>query len=174
MLTLESKFSEFIKMFVDRGACASASVYTAELTKDSGEEDPTLAITIATYEKEPNKNDAFISWAIIKFGKEIEEKLRERYIATITDMGIAMKIYSSCDFLTTSERGVLESIYKGKLNSIVIKEPMEAARLYIDYAPILTKAESLSLKAVFKGKLPTVEKELKDGTVTRATAEVKP
>ena len=55
-----------------------------------------------------------------------------------------------------------------------IKDEMTACQIYIKLAPILTTAEDTLLTAKYKGKLPTAEKELRDGVVTRATAEVAP
>ena len=55
-----------------------------------------------------------------------------------------------------------------------IKNEMTACQVYIKCAPILTAKEDTMLKAVYKGKLPTAEKELRDGIVTRVTAEVAP
>jgi hypothetical protein len=55
-----------------------------------------------------------------------------------------------------------------------IKNEMTACQVYIKCAPVLTTAQDTTLKAVYKGKLPIAEKELRDGIITRATAEVAP
>ena len=171
MLTLESKFSEFVKMFMGAGACSDAKPYTDSLIKD----DATLEETISAYEKFENKNDTFVAWFIKKFGEQIETKLRERYIITIKDPMIAVGILKECTFLSREEQTILDTIAKNEteIQKIInaTSEPIEAARLLIDH-PHLTDVQEIELKAKFKGQLPTVEKELLTGVVITAKSQV--
>lgn len=63
--------------------------------------------------------------------------------------------------------GEEEDIEIRKVMIVKIKEPMMAFRLYCTLS-WLTGKEDVLLEAMFKGKLPTAEKELEDGIVTRA------
>lgn len=169
MLTTESKFSEFVKLFVEAGACADAKAYTDSILK----EDETLEETISKYEKEPNKNDAFVAWFISRFGQEIESKLRLRYIKTITNPMIALKLMHQL-FLTVDEMTFLKSATENptEIQKLVdsISDPMEAARMLIDN-PKVTDAQEMILRSKFVGQLPTIEKELATGIVTTAKAK---
>ena len=174
MLTLESKFSEYEDMLIVRGACGDAVNVNRDLAK-ANEDKTTIADAMVAYRANGGKYaDMYAACAFQQIGKEMDDKLRTEYLGLITTPSVALKLLQECSFLIEKEKTLLKGIYSEKLTAVEIKDPMEAARLYIDCAPVLTETESLSLKAIFEGKLPTVEKELRDGIVTRATAEVKP
>lgn len=169
MLTTKSKFSEFVKMFTNGGACADAKTYVDSILK----EDETLEETIAKYEKAENKNDEFVAWFINKYGHEIEATLRLRYVKTITDIKILYNIFNNFKYLTVEESLYISSILKdeARVQEIVDKaiEPIEAASLYINY-PYLTTAQEVSLKNKFERKLPTIENELATNVIVTAKA----
>jgi len=174
MLTLKSKFSEYEELLISRGACGDAVSVNTNLAK-SKEGEMTIADAMVAYRANGGKYaDMYAAWAFQQIGKEMDDKLRTEYLGLITTPSVALKLLQQCSFLIEKEKTLLKGIYSEKLTAVEIKDPMEAARLYIDCAPVLTETESLSLKAIFEGKLPTVEKELRDGIVTRATAEVAP
>jgi hypothetical protein len=179
MLTLESKYSEFIDLVMGKNACTRAVDMITEVDKarEGGETlEVGLTKSIETDLKTVGSqvvNETTL-WCLKTVGKELDKKVREILLNTITSPVIAMKVKTLCSYLTSEEITFLDGVYKGKIDSSTVQDPMEAARLYIDCAPVLTEAEDITLKSIFKGKLPTVEKELRDGIVTRATAEVAP
>ena len=141
MLTLKSKFSEFIELCRKAGACADAGEAIPVMeyaNKGNGmKADGTCAEGFKLYLDDPKFPEGWAEWVLDKVGKELDEKCRKFFIDKI-------------------------------------KDEMTACQIYIKLAPILTTAEDTLLTAKYEGKLPTAEKELRDGIVTRATAEVKP
>lgn len=178
MLTLESKFSEFIELCRKAGACADAGeaipVMEAANKGEGMPADGTCADGFKLYLESEKFPESWASWVLNVVGKEMDDKCRQFFIGKITSPKIALTLMQISKIFTEEEITLLKAVYIGKLTSTDIKEPMDAFRLYIDCAPILTETDSLSLKAVFEGKLPVAEKELRDGIVTRVTAEVAP
>jgi hypothetical protein len=171
MLTLESKFSEYVEALKKAGACAEVVAIHDEMLKKN----PDLIVNdvYKTFVENPNLDEGWPTWALQLIGEEMDVTFRTSIITDLIRTPKAcLQLLNDCKSLTEEERILLKSKYNGKLTAI--KDPMEAARLYIDCAPVLTAAESLELKSVFEGKLPTVEKELATGIVVRATAEVAP
>ena len=175
MFTLESKFSDFVKLFVERGACSDAKPYTDILVKESGQEDPTCEELLTAYEKIEKKDDSFVSWFVTRFGEQLENKFRLRYISTITHPMIALNILKQCPFLTEEELFFLKTTTENitEIQKMVdsITVPMEAARMLID-CPNLTDEQEFELKTKFEGLLPTVEKELSTGIILTAKSQV--
>lgn len=93
------------------------------------------------------------------------EKIAERG-ETAMDMAIAIPYQSWAywDLLILGEET------ESKIRKVLISkitDPMIVLRLYIDLT-FWTDEEDKLLEAKFKGKLPTPEKQLADGTLTRA------
>ena len=141
MLTLKSKFSEFIELCRKAGACSDkgeAIPVMESANKGEGmKADGTCADGFKLYLSDEKMPEEWASWVLDKVGKELDEDCRKFFIDKI-------------------------------------KNEMVACQVYIKCAPILTTTEDTLLTAKFEGKLPTAEKELRDGIVTRATAEVAP
>lgn len=116
MLTLESKFSEFIQKCIDGGACSDATDWmTANNVNDI-----TLQTAIELYEQEDaSVCDTWAMWAVPLIGKDIEESLRFRYIRKISMPLNALKLYMTCDFLNAAERTELESKFQGAFRGTV-------------------------------------------------------
>lgn len=136
MLTLKSKFSEFIDLCTKLGACEKADVWMKKelaLNKEI-----TLGDLLKRYLIDDNGEDGWAAWIILTAKKELG--------ADVVDVFISK-----------------------------IKEPMDAFRVYLECKNIATSAGTeATLLTKYEGKLPVAEKELRDGIVTRATAEVAP
>lgn len=141
MLTLKSKFSEFIELCRKAGACADkgeAIPVMEDANKGNGmTADGTCEEGFKLYLSDPKFPEGWAEWVLNTVGKDLDEDCRKYFIDKI-------------------------------------KNEMTACQVYIKCAPILTTAEDTLLTAKFDGKLLTAEKELTDGVITRATAEVAP
>lgn len=118
MLTLESKFSEFIELCRKAGACADEGqaipVMEAANKGDGMPTDGTCADGFKLY-LDGKFPEAWASWVLEKVGKEMDDKCRQFFIDKIKDPMSALQTRISCDYLTTAEHTVLLSKYEGKL-----------------------------------------------------------
>jgi len=135
MLTLESKFSDYVEALRKAGACAEVVAIHDEMLKKN----PALTVgdVYKAFSEDPKFEEGWAYWVLELMGKELDVKVREIAIAKI-------------------------------------KNEMTAFQLDLKCSNFLTTAEKATVIAKYEGKLPTAEKELRDGIVTRATAEVKP
>ena len=135
MLTLESKFSEFMDICIKAGACPEAVEWMKkQLALNKG---MTFGDAMKNFVSDSKAEEGWASWNIEKLGKELGSDAIDGFISKI-------------------------------------KNEMSACQVYIKCAPVLTTTQDTTLKAVYEGKLPTAEKELRDGVITRTTAEVAP
>jgi hypothetical protein len=134
MLTLDSKFSEFISLCALNGACSGkgdAIPTMEEANKGFGMvADGTCKDGFELY-----LNSAFpeswAQWVLENVGKEMDEKCREYFVKKIKEPMGALQILTRVDF---------------------------------------SSAEQTVLKKVYEGKLPTAEKEIRDGIVSLKAA----
>ena len=119
MLTLESKFSEFIELCRKAGACADegeAIPVMEDANKGNGmTADGTCADGFALYRDGKEFPESWAEWVLEKVGKEMDEKCRAFFIAKIKNEMSALQVRAKCDFLTTAEHATLLSKYEGKL-----------------------------------------------------------
>jgi hypothetical protein len=119
MLTLESKFAEFIALCVKNGACSDKGEAIPVMEKaDTGVGMPkggTCAEGFALYRDGKEFPESWAEWVLEKVGKEMDEKCRAFFIAKIKNEMSALQVRAKCDFLTTAEHATLLSKYKGKL-----------------------------------------------------------
>ena len=176
MLTMKDKFSEMITLAVKNGACTdekSGIPFLEEILKLAPEDSIEACWKIS--EPMLNGQDDFCSWYVIACGRELDDEVRSRIVGKITNPVMAANILKRCDFLSVTEKTGLEVVAKNKVEIQKcidkITDPMEAAKLLIDY-PHLTDTQELELKAIFEGRLPTVEKELEMGVVVTAKSQV--
>jgi hypothetical protein len=173
MLTLESKFSDYIKVLTGAGACESVMEFHNAMIKKN----PFLTVGDAykIFFDDSSFKETWVEWALKLVGKELDTEIRKIAINKIQSPVTAKKLLSNCDFFTTEEKSLLSTLAESQteIQKLVdsITEPMEAARLLIDF-PHLTDTQELTLKAKFEGRLPTVEKELLTGTVVTAKSQV--
>lgn len=135
MLTLKSKFSEFVTVCSKAGACPEAVAWMEKQLAEN--KDMTFGDAMKNFVSDSKAAEGWASWNIEKLGKELGSDAIDGFISKI-------------------------------------KNEMSACQVYIKCTPVLTTAQDTTLKAVYEGKLPVAEKELRDGAITRATAEVKP
>ena len=135
MLTLESKFSDYLKLSSGAGACEEAVAQHTEIVKKYP--DKTIGDVFKEFEQDPDLPEGWCVWCLETLGKELDVNIRTIIIKKI-------------------------------------KNEMTAFQLDMKCSCFLTTAEKASVIAIYEGKLPTAEKELRDGVVTRATAEVAP
>jgi len=134
MLTLKSKFSEFIDLCRKNGACSSEgdAIPWMEGVAKSGVGIFGDALNI--YAKDEKIPEVWNEWVLNIIGKELDEKVRKIFISKIKEPMVAFQLYKNCCFLTDEEDKLLEAKF--------IKDG--------------------------KHLLPTAEKELATGIVTRA------
>jgi hypothetical protein len=136
MLTLESKFSDYVDALKTGGACEEVvSIHEEMLAKN-----PKLTVgdVYRTFCEDPKLNEGWPSWALQLIGKEMDVSFRTSIIKDLLhNPMLCLQLLTKCDFLT--------------------------------------EAEHILLKAKYAGKLPTAEKEIRDGVVVlKASAKVAP
>jgi hypothetical protein len=118
MLTLDSKFSEFIDLCRKAGACADEGEAIPVMeAANKGEGMPaegTCADGFKLY-LEGKFPEGWASWVLNTVGKEMDDKCRQFFIDKIKEPMSSLQLRTSCDFLTTAEHNLLLSKYQGKL-----------------------------------------------------------
>jgi len=119
MLTLESKFSEFIELCRKAGACADAGEAIPVMeyaNKGNGmKADGTCVDGFKLYLESEKFPEPWASWVLNVVGKEMDDKCRQFFIDKIKEPMSSLQLRTSCDFLTNAEHAVLLSKYEGKL-----------------------------------------------------------
>jgi len=113
MLTLKSKFSEFIDLCTKLGACEEADVWMKKelaLNKEI-----TLGDLLKRYLVDDKGSEGWAPWIIIKAKAEIGSDVVDMFISKIKDPMSAMQLYLKCDSLTTTSDALLVAKYEGKL-----------------------------------------------------------
>ena len=143
MLTLKSKFSEFIELCRKAGACADAGEAIPVMeyaNKGNGmKADGTCADGFKLFLEDKSMPEGWAIWVLTNVGKDLDEKCRKFFIDKITDVRVAIQLHLDCEYLTDEEDKLLESKF-------IVGE---------------------------KNVFPTIEKELSTGIVTRAKVVVK-
>ena len=118
MLTLKSKFADFISLCVKKGACANAGEAIPVMEKaDTGIGMPkggTCAEGFALYRDGKEFPESWASWVLEKVGKEMDEKCRAFFIAKLKDPMVCLKLAYKCPFLSVEEIGFLRAKYEGQ------------------------------------------------------------
>lgn len=119
MLTLKSKFADFISLCVKNGACANTGEAIPVMEKaNTGigmKADGTCAEGFALYRDGKEFPEGWAKWVLEKVGKEMDEKCRAFFIAKIKNEMSALQLRRKCDFMTADEHTVLLAKYEGKL-----------------------------------------------------------
>lgn len=119
MLTLESKFAEFIALCVKNGACANTGEAIPVMEKaDTGVGMPkggTCAEGFALYRDGKEFPASWAEWVLEKVGKEMDEKCRAFFIAKLKEPMSCLQLLTRCDFFTENEVVLLKGKYTGKL-----------------------------------------------------------
>jgi hypothetical protein len=109
MLTLKSKFSDYIEVLRKAGACEPVVAIHDDMVKKT----PNLTVgeVYKTFSDDPNFNEGWAYWVLDLMGKELDVKIREIAINKIKDPMSCFKLLMKCDFLTTDERIILQGKY---------------------------------------------------------------
>lgn len=114
MLTLESKFSDYVKALRNGGACEEVvSIHDEMLIKN-----PSLMVSdvYKTFCEDPKFNEGWACWALQLIGKEMDVSFRSSIIKDlIHDPMVCLQLLTKLDFLTEAEHTLLKSKYTGKL-----------------------------------------------------------
>jgi hypothetical protein len=118
MLTLESKFAEFISLCVKNGACSDKGEAVPVMEEaDKGVGMPvagSCAEGFALYRDNEKFPSAWASWVLDKVGKEMDEKCRAFFISKLKDPMVCLKLAYKCPFLSVEEIGLLRAKYEGQ------------------------------------------------------------
>jgi hypothetical protein len=107
MLTLDSKFSEFIDLCRKHGACEDAFTWMqGEIDKDKK---IIFGKAMEDYLADEKGDPGYASWILKVAGNELDEEIRKGFIAKIKDPMDAMRIHLDCAFLTDEEDKLLET-----------------------------------------------------------------
>jgi hypothetical protein len=119
MLTLDSKFAEFIALCVKNGACANTGEAIPVMEKaDTGVGMPkggTCAEGFTLYRDGKEFPESWASWVLEKVGKEMDDKCRAFFIAKLKDPMACLQLLTKCDYLSEAEHILLKEKYKNKL-----------------------------------------------------------
>lgn len=114
MLTLESKFSEYVEALKKAGACAEVVAIHDEMLKKN----PSLMVSdvYKTFCEDPKLNEGWPSWALQLIGKEMDTSFRTSIIKDLLhDPMVCLQLLTKCDFLTEAEHILLKAKYARKL-----------------------------------------------------------
>jgi hypothetical protein len=118
MLTLDSKFSEFIALCVKNGACSDKGEAVPVMEEaDKGVGMPvagTCAEGFALYRDGKEFPESWSPWVLEKVGKEMDEKCRAFFIAKLKDPMVCLKLAYKCPFLSVAEVALLRAKYEGQ------------------------------------------------------------
>ena len=118
MLTLKSKFSEFIELCRKAGACADAGEAIPVMeyaNKGNGmKADGTCVDGFKLYLDDPKFPEGWAEWVLDKVGKEMDDKCRAFFIAKLKDPITCLKLVYRCPFLSEAEVLLLKSKYEGQ------------------------------------------------------------
>ena len=133
MLTMQSKFSEFIQLCVKAGACLSgesAAPPVMEKALESMNVD-LLSEGLKIYSESKSMPEMWSKWVLTKVGNELDEEVRKIFIDKITDPRTAAHIHIECKFLTDAEDKLLEDkfIKDGKHLLPTIEEELKTGKV---------------------------------------------
>jgi hypothetical protein len=167
MLTLESKFSDYVEALRKAGACEEVVAIHDGILKKNPE--LTIDDVYKTFVKNPDLDEGWPTWALKLIGKEMDVAFR---ISIITDLIhtpiIAYKLLQVCTDFTEEEQLILQDKYKGISSEIVkIEECLAAIEKSREFN--IARVESLATaKSVTEAKALI---EAKIGVATTISAD---
>ena len=117
MLTLDSKFSEFISLCAKNGACSAKGEAIPVMEEaDKGVGMPAGGSCKDGFELYLNEKFpvSWAEWVLDKVGKEMDDKCREYFVKKIKEPMAALQLLTRVDF-SSAEQTVLKKVYEGKL-----------------------------------------------------------
>ena len=138
MLTLESKFAEFIALCVKNGACSDkgeAIPVMEEANKGVGMPVAgTCAEGFTLYRDNEKFPSAWAEWVLEKVGKEMDEKCRAFFISKLKDPMVCLKLAYKCPFFSEGEKSLLRSKYEGQgadiAKAVICIEAIQKSRAF--------------------------------------------
>jgi len=115
MLTLESKFSDFIELCISKGACSQEGGAVPWMQAVAKTGVTTFGDALLVYAKDEKIPEGWNSWVLEKLGKDLDDKCRQFFIDKIKTEMSALQLRISCDCFTATEHATLLSKYEGKL-----------------------------------------------------------
>lgn len=113
MLTLESKFSDYVEALRKAGACEPVVAIHDKMVKKNP--DLTVGDVYKTFYDDPSLEQGWAYWVLELMGKELDLKIREIAINKLKDPMLCLQLLTKCDFLTEAEHILLKAKYAGKL-----------------------------------------------------------
>jgi hypothetical protein len=166
MLTLKSKFADYIGVLKAAGACEEVMSFHDKMLA----EDPKLTVgdVYAVFKADPKFEDAWCAWAMQLIGKELGEDVRAIIIEKIKDPMTCLRLAYKCPFLSEAEKLLLKSKYEGQ------GEDIAKAVICLDAIQKNREFNAVRVEAVTTCKSVTEAKsliELKTDVVTSVSAD---
>ncbi len=112
MLTLQSKFSEYLTLILGESPCANQLIPFGSIAPS---QDLTVDEAFDILDKENTLPEAWIVWTFIKFGAQLGEDIRLRLLTKVVTPMTAFQMYLKIIFLTDNEDIALKTVFGGQL-----------------------------------------------------------
>lgn len=112
MLTLKSKFADYIGVLKAAGACEEVMSFHDKMLAEKPE--LTVGDVYAVFKADPKFEDAWCAWAMQLIGKDLGEDVRAIIIEKIKDPMTCLKLAYKCPFLSEAEKSLLRTKYDGQ------------------------------------------------------------
>ncbi len=172
MLTLESKFADYIGILKAAGACEEVMSFHDKMLA----ENPKLTVgdVYKVFQADTTFQDAWCAWAMQLIGKDLGEDVRAIIIEKIKDPMTCLRLAYKCPFLSEDEVLLLKAKYEGQgddvakavicLDAIVKSREFNAVRV-----EAVTTCKSITeAKTLIKAKTDVVTTVSADSAVKSA------
>jgi hypothetical protein len=166
MLTLKSKFADYIGILKAAGACEEVMSFHDKMLAEKP--DLTVGDVYKVFQADPKFEDAWCAWAMQLIGKDLGEDVRAIIIEKIKDPMTCLRLAYKCQFLSETEIGLLKAKYEGQ------GEEIAKAVICLDAIVKSREFNAVRVEAVTTCKSVTEAKsliELKTDVVTTVSAD---
>lgn len=172
MLTLESKFADYIGILKAAGACEEVMSFHDKMLA----ENPKLTVgdVYKVFQADTTFQDAWCAWAMQLIGKDLGDDVRAIIIEKIKDPMTCLRLAYKCPFLSEDEVLLLKAKYEGQgeeiakavicLDAIVKSREFNAVRV----AAVTTCKSVTEAKALIESKTDVVTTVSADSAVKSA------
>lgn len=116
MITMKSPFVEFIELCRKHDACEDQGAFRWMAREIEKNKDITFGEAMKDYLVDETADASYSFWILEMAGKELDEEVRQGFIAKIKDPMTACQIFIKCGHvLTETEDILLKEKYEGKL-----------------------------------------------------------
>ncbi len=112
MLTLKSKFADYIGVLKAAGACEEVMSFHDKMLAEKP--DLTVGDVYKVFYADPKFEDGWCAWALKLIGKELGEDVRAIIIEKIKDPMTCLRLAYKCPFLSAAEIALLKAKYEGQ------------------------------------------------------------